>query len=79
MDAQPQEVEEPLDDERPAAGVAQRQRVRAQQEHRPHDLARERRAHAGRMADEQVLLQLPGVRAGRSNVVARSPNPVVTP
>ena len=64
MDAQPQELADPIDEQRSTTGVAQRQRVRAQQEHRPDDLARERAAHAGRMRDEQVLLQLPGIRRG---------------
>ena len=35
--------EQPVDEQRPAAAVAERQGVRAQQEHRPDDLARERR------------------------------------
>ena len=44
VDARPQEVEEPVDDQRPAAAVAERERVGPQQEHRADDLARERRA-----------------------------------
>ena len=43
--------------------MAERQGVRAEQEHRPDDLARERLADAHRVAHQQVLLQLR--RAGR--------------
>ena len=35
-----EEREQPVDDERPAAAVAERERVRPEQEHRPDDLAR---------------------------------------
>ena len=61
VDPQPQEVEQPVDDERPAAAVAEGQRVGPQQEHRPDDLAREGRADAGGVADQEVLLEPPGV------------------
>ena len=39
----------------------ERERVRAQQQHRPHDLARQRLADARGVADEQVLLEPLGV------------------
>ena len=57
VDAEAQEVEQALCHDRPGAREAERQRVRAEQEHRAHDLARQRLAHAGGVADEQVLLE----------------------
>ena len=48
-------------------------------EHRPDDLARERRPDARGVAHQEVLLEPRGVAPAGSNVVARSPNPVVTP
>ena len=73
-----EEVEQPVDEQRPAAAVAERERVRPQQEHRPDDLARERRADARRVAHQEVLLEPLGVGRG-DRTVARAPKPVVTP
>ena len=64
MDAEAQEVEQAVDDQRTAAAVAEGQRVGAQEQHRPHDLARERRADAGRVAHQQVLLEETGLFGG---------------
>ena len=61
MDAQAQEVEQPVDEERPAAAVTEGERVGPEQEHRPDDLAREGRADAGGVAHQQVLLEPAGV------------------
>ena len=55
VDAELEDGEEPVDDQRPAAAVTQRERVGAQQEHRADDLARERRPDAGRVAHQQVV------------------------
>ena len=79
MDAEREELEEPVDDQRPAAAVAEGERVGPQQEHRPHDLARERRPHARRVAHRAGAAGARAERSGGTNVVARSPNPVVTP
>ena len=51
-----------IDEQRPAAAVAEGERVGAQEEHRPDDLARERSAHPRGVAHQQVLLQLAGLR-----------------
>jgi hypothetical protein len=61
MDAKAQEVEQPLDDLRPAAALAARQCVGAQQQHRPNRFAVVSWANTGGMADEQVVLQPVGV------------------
>ena len=61
MDAQAQEVEEAIDEQWPAAAVTQCERVGPQQEHRPDDLAWERRADPGRVAHQEVLLETTGV------------------
>ena len=61
VDAQAQEIEQPLDDLGPAAALAAGERVGAQQQHRPHRRAVMGGAHARRVADEQVLLQPLGV------------------
>ncbi len=61
VDPQAKEVEQPVDEQRPAAAVAERERVGPQQQHRPDDLARERRPDAGRVAHQEVLLEAPSV------------------
>ena len=66
VDPRLEEREESLDQDRPAAGVAERERVRPEQQHRPDHVPGQRRADAHRVADEEVLLELPGV--GRRDV-----------
>ena len=61
MDAPAEQLEQAIDDERPAAAVAERQGVRAQDEHRPDDLARERRPDAGRVTHQQIRLEPAGL------------------
>jgi hypothetical protein len=61
VDAQPQEVQEPVRHGGPRAREPERQRVHAQHQHRPHDIARQRLAHADGVTDEQVLLEPGGV------------------
>ena len=61
VDARGEEVEKPVDEQRPAAAVAEGERVRPEQEHRPDDLARERRPDARRVAHQEVLLEPAGV------------------
>ena len=61
MDAVGQEGQDRVDDRGAAAAVAQGQGVRPQEQHRPHDLARERRPDACGMAHQQVLLELAGL------------------
>ena len=58
VDAVRQVREEPVDDQRPAAAVAQRERVGPQQEHRADDLARKGRPDARRVAHQQPALEL---------------------
>ena len=58
-----QHGQQPIDDERPATAVPQGERVGPEQQHRPDDLARERRPDAGGVAHQEVLLELP--RLGR--------------
>jgi hypothetical protein len=57
VDAGSQQGQQQVDDLGTAAAVPQRQGVRAEQQHRPHDLARERRTDAGRVAHQEVLLE----------------------
>ncbi len=57
VDPAAEEVEEAIDDQRPAAAVAEGEGVRAEQEHRPDDLAREGRPDAGGVAHQDVLLE----------------------
>ena len=57
VDVQPQEIEQPLDDRHPTTGVAEGEGVGAQEEHRPDDLAIERRSDADGMTDEEVRLE----------------------
>ena len=61
MDAVRQQRQDGVDDRRPTTAVAQGQGVRPQEQHRADDLARERRADAGRVAHQQVLLELTGL------------------
>jgi hypothetical protein len=61
VDAEGKEVDQPVDELRPAAGVAEGERVRPQEEHRPDDVARERRPDADGVAREEVLLEPAGV------------------
>ena len=64
---------------RAAARVAEGQGVRPQEEHRPDDVARERRPDADRVAREQVLLEAAGVGRrdeGRGEVAEAGRDPV---
>ena len=61
VDPERQELADPVHEQRPAPGVAERERVRAQQQHRPHDLARERAPDAGGVRGDEVLLEPGGV------------------
>src|SRR3954467_8716705 len=61
MDTEAEEVEQAVDEQWPAAAVAEREGVGTEQQHRPDDLARERRADAGRVAHQQVPLEAFGV------------------
>ena len=63
VEAALEEGEQAIDDNGPAAAVAERQGIGAEQEHRPDDFAGEWFADTRRMAHQQVLLQLG--RAGR--------------
>jgi hypothetical protein len=78
VDAEAQQIADSVDDDRPAAGVAEGQGVGPQQQHRPDDVPRQRLADAHGVRDEQVLLSR-AESAGSMKVVARSPKPVVTP
>ncbi len=69
MEIPGEEIEQPFDEERPAAGVAERERVRPEQEHRANDLARQRLADAGGMAHQEVLLE--PLRVGRRDELRR--------
>ena len=64
VDAPRQELADPVDEQRPAARVTERQRVRAQQQHRAHDLARERPPDARGVRGDEVRLE-PGRVPGR--------------
>ena len=59
-----QHLEQALDDDRPAAAVAQGQGVGPEQEHRPDDLDRERRPNSRGVAHQQVLLEPRGIGRG---------------
>jgi hypothetical protein len=61
VDTVRQHLEQPVDEQRPAPAVPQRQRVRAEQEHRAYDLARERRPDPGGVAHQEVLLEPRGL------------------
>ena len=61
VDAAPEELQQAVDQQRPATAVAERERVGAEQEHRADDLAREGRPDARRVAHQEVLLEPPGV------------------
>jgi hypothetical protein len=69
VDSRLQERQDPVHHQRPAAGVAERERVRPQQQHRADHVPGQRRADAHRVAHEQVLLELAGV--GRRDMGAR--------
>ena len=62
MDAATEELEQTIDKQRPAAAVAERQRIGPQQEHRPDNLAREGRADPSGVTHQEVLLEPAGVR-----------------
>ena len=64
MDPESQEVQQAIDEQRPAAAVAEGQGVRAEEQHRADDLARERGPDARGVAHQEVLLE-PGDVAGR--------------
>ena len=57
MQATRQELQDPIDQQWPAPGVAKGQRVCPEQQHRPDHVPRERRAHAGRVRHQEVLLE----------------------
>jgi len=78
VDTEAQQIADPFDDHRPAAGVAQGQGVGPEQQHRPDDIPRQRVADTDGMGDEKILLKL-GRVGGIDVGVARSPKPVVTP
>ena len=59
-------------DQRPYAGVAQGQRADPQQHHRPHHLARHRRADAGGVRADQRVLQLGPALGGDERVGQRA-------
>ncbi len=61
VDAHTQEVEQPLDEQRPAAALPAGQRIGAQQQHRPDGDPVVRRSNADGVADDEVLLQPLGV------------------
>ncbi len=61
MDAQSQEIEKAIDEQRPAAAVAERQRIGPQEKHRPDHLARQCVPDAGGVAHQEVLLEPPRV------------------
>ena len=79
MDAQAQEVEEAIDEQRPAAAVTQCERVGPQQEHRPDDLAWERRRRRPAAWLIKRFCWRRPASAGGIVVEASAPNPVVTP
>ena len=62
VDAALEERQQPVDDDRAAAAVAERERVRPEQQHRPDDLHGQRRADARRVAHQEVLLEPRRVR-----------------
>ena len=74
VDAAIEEGQQAIDEERPAAAVTERKRVGPQQQHGPDDLARERRADAGRVAHQEVRLEATGLfgRDGRRREVAET-------
>ena len=61
VDAPAQHLQEPIHEQRPAAAVAEGQRVGPQEQHRAHHLAREGRPDACRVAHQQVLLEPAGL------------------
>ena len=69
VDPELEEPQQPVNDHGPAARVTERQRVRPQEEHRPHDVARQRGTHPHGVAHEEVLLEPP--RVGRRDVRRR--------
>ena len=79
MDAQGKELADPVHQQRPAAGVAERERVRTEEEHRPHHLARERAPDSRRVGGEEVLLEADRVirgDGGRGQVTEAGRDPV---
>ena len=79
MDAQPQEVQQPFDDQRPAATLATRQRIGAKNEHRPHRRPIVRRSNPDGVADQKVVLKLArflGWNAGPGEVAKAGRNAV---
>ena len=58
VDPRGEERQQPVHEQRPAAAVAEGERVRAEQQHGPDDLARERRSDPGRVAHQEVFLEL---------------------
>src|SRR4029078_13295679 len=62
MDPEVEEGQQPVDQERPAAAVAQGQRISAQEEHAPDALPVQWLPDTGRMAHEEVLLEARRVR-----------------
>jgi hypothetical protein len=61
MDPRVEHVEQALDNLWPATRLAARQRVGAQQQHRPNGLPVMGRADAYRVADQEVVLQAVGI------------------
>ena len=79
VDPEAQEVEQAVHEERPAAAVAERERVGPQQQHRPDDLARERRSPTPAAWLISRLRWRRPASSGAIVVDASAPNPVVTP
>ena len=61
VDAGAQELQQAVHEQRPAATVAEGERIGAEQEHRPNDLAWEWLADPGSVAHQEVLLEAPGL------------------
>src|SRR5947208_1431596 len=57
MDPGAEEFEQAIDKRRATAAVTLGERIRAQEQHRAHDVGRMRLANADGMTDEQVALQ----------------------
>jgi hypothetical protein len=71
-DAGVEQREDRLGDDRPRARVAHRQGACAQQHHRAHDLALDRRAHPGRVRAHERALQLLAPAGGDDDVGQRA-------
>ena len=68
MDPQPEEVEQPIDDLGTGAGVAQRDGIGSEQEHRPNDIAGQRIADPCGVAHQEVLLESLDISRGDRSI-----------